>query len=181
MTTVVLAVISVAGSAATIYLFAEEMRNRRRFGWKHVERLVTRLIADMTARDYTPDLVLGVGRGGAILAGMLAGNLGHLPLAVIDTVLDRSDGESRASIRFPECCPALRDKSVLVVVGELYSGIDLRNGIEFVRHRHPREIRTATLLTHPAAAVQPDFVGLETDKPLTAPWRITDSYRLRRL
>jgi hypoxanthine phosphoribosyltransferase len=176
-----LLVLSVAASAVTIYLFAEELQNRRRFGWKHVEKLVEGLLDDMRTRDYSPDLVLGVGRGGAILAGMLAGNLGHLPLAVVDTILDRSAGISRATIRFPECCPDLRDKDVLIVVGELYSGEDLRRGIEFAERQNPRAIKTATLLTHPAASIRPDFVGLETAKPLSAPWRISEHYKLKRL
>jgi hypoxanthine phosphoribosyltransferase len=157
------------------------MRSRRRFGWKQVEKLVKVLLEEMRTRGYRPDLVLGIGRGGAILGGMLAGNLGHIPLAVVDTELDHSDGVSKARIRFPDCCPSLTDKSVLVVVGELFSGEDLRQGMEFVRSRHPAQIRTATLLTHPAASVRPDFVGLKTDRPLSAPWRITDAYRTHRL
>jgi hypoxanthine phosphoribosyltransferase len=179
--TVLLVTLSIAGSVTSIYFFGEEMRSRRRFGWKHMEKLVRKLIADIHHRDYAPDLVLGVGRGGAILAGMLAGNLGDVPLAVVDTIIDHSTGTSSAKIRFPASCPPLRDKSVLIVVGELYSGEDLRQGIEFAKRRHPCEIRTATLLTHHAASVRPDFVGQETDKPLTAPWRLTDHYKEHRL
>jgi len=181
MTTILLALISLISSAATIYLFLEELRNRRQFGWKHADALVKKLLQEMRRKSYTPDLVLGVGRGGAILAGMLAGNLGHLPLAVIDTVLDRSEGVSTAKVRFPESCPPVKDKSVLVVVGELYSGEDLKQAVEFVRRRRPREIKTATLLTHPAASIRPDFVGLESKQPLTAPWRISDQYKTQRL
>lgn len=181
MTAMLVIIVTVGGSATSIYLFGEEMRSRRSFGWKHMEKLVRKLIADIHHRDYTPDLVLGVGRGGAILAGMLAGNLDGVPLAVVDTIIDHSTGTSSAKIRYPESCPPLKDKSVLIVVGELYSGEDLRQGVEFAKRRHPREIRTATLLTHPAASVRPDFVGQQTDKPLTAPWRLTDRYKEHRV
>lgn len=178
--TVGLAVLSALASAVTLYLFLERLKDRRQFGWKHVERLVKKLLSDIQRQDYKPDIVLGVGRGGAILAGMLAGNLGHLPLAVVDTVLDRSSSINTATVRFPECCPSLRDKEILLVVGELYSGEDLRAGMEFAKERLPRGIKTASLLTHPAASVRPDFVGIETERPLTAPWRITDIYKTRR-
>ncbi|ERR1700722_265077 len=181
MTALLVIIVTVVGSATSIYLFGEEMRSRRSFGWKHMEKLVRKLIAEIHHRDYTPDLVLGVGRGGAILAGMLAGNLDGVPLAVVDTIIDHSTGTSSAKIRYPESCPSLKDKSVLIVVGELYSGEDLRQGVEFAKRRHPREIRTATLLTHPAASVRPDFVGQQTDKPLTAPWRLTDRYKEHRV
>lgn len=179
--TIFLAVLSTFASVSTVYLFAEEMRSRRRFGWKQVTKLVREMLTDMRTRGYTPDLVLGVGRGGSILAGMLAGNMGHLPLAVLDTVLEHPQGVSRVEFRFPDCCPPLRDKNVLIVVGELYSGEDLRHAIEFVRRRHPREIKTASLLTHPAASVRPDFIGFQSAKPLSAPWRMTDAYKFHRL
>jgi len=179
--TIFLAVLSAVASTSTVYLFAEEMRSRRRFGWKQVTKLVRDMLTDMRTRGYTPDLVLGVGRGGSILAGMLAGNMGHLPLAVLDTVLEHPHGVSHVEFRFPDCCPALRDKNVLIVVGELYSGEDLRHAIEFVQRRHPREIKTASLLTHPAALVRPDFIGFQSAKPLSAPWRMTDAYKIHRL
>lgn len=179
--TIFLAVLSAVASTSTVYLFAEEMRSRRRFGWKQVTKLVRDMLTDMRTRGYTPDLVLGVGRGGSILAGMLAGNMGHLPLAVLDTVLEHPHGVSHVEFRFPDCCPALRDKNVLIVVGELYSGEDLRHAIEFVQRRHPREIKTASLLTHPAASVRPDFIGFQSAKPLSAPWRMTDAYKVHRL
>jgi uncharacterized protein len=179
--TIFLAVLSAVASTSTVYLFAEEMRSRRRFGWKQVTKLVRDMLTDMRTSGYTPDLVLGVGRGGSILAGMLAGNMGHLPLAVLDTVLEHPHGVSHVKFRFPDCCPALRDKNVLIVVGELYSGEDLRHAIEFVQRRHPREIKTASLLTHPAASVRPDFIGFQSAKPLSAPWRMTDAYKIHRL
>jgi hypoxanthine phosphoribosyltransferase len=179
--TIALAIVTTLASATSIYLFAEDLRSRRRFGWKQVASLVKAMVDEMRVRGYAPDLVLGVGRGGSILAGMLAGNLGHLPLAVLDTVLEHPDGISRVRIRFPDCCPSLKDKNVLIVVGELYSGEDMRHAIDFVRRRHPREIKTASLLTHPAASVRPDFIGFQSAKPLSAPWRMTDAYRVNRL
>jgi hypoxanthine phosphoribosyltransferase len=179
--TLFLAILGATASAASVYLFAEEMRSRRRFGWKQVEALVRQMLKEMQSRNYRPDLVLGVGRGGSILAGMLAGNLGHLPMAVLDTELDRPEGISKVEFRFPSCCPPLKDKRILLVVGELYSGEDLNHAIQFARRRHPAEIKTASLLTHPAALVRPDFIGLESNKPLSAPWRMTDTYKTHRL
>jgi hypoxanthine phosphoribosyltransferase len=179
--TIALAIFTTLASITSVYLFAEDLRSRRRFGWKQVASLVRSMIDEMRGRGYSPDLVLGIGRGGSILAGMLAGNLGHLPLAVLDTVLEHPDGVSRVRFRFPDCCPSLKDKNVLIVVGELYSGEDMRHAIDYVRRRHPHDIKTAALLTHPAASVRPDFIGFRSAKPLSAPWRMTDAYRVNRL
>lgn len=153
--TIALGVLSAVASVTSVYLFTEEMRSRRRFGWKQVEALVREMLEDIRTRGYRPDLVIGIGRGGSILAGMLAGNMGHLPLAVLDTTLDHSDGISRVEFRFPNCCPTLREKSVFIVVGELYSGEDLRAAIEFVRRRHPSEVkRLRCSLTQPRLSAQ---------------------------
>lgn len=179
--TVFLAILGALASAAGLYLFAEDMRSRRRFGWKQVTALVRRMLNEMQSLSYKPDLVVGIGRGGAILAGMLAGNLGHLPLVVLDTVIDHPNGIRRVEFRFPDCCPPLKGKRILLVVGELYSGEDLRHAIEFAQLQQPAEIKAASLLTHPAAVVKPDFVGRETGKPLSAPWRITDAYKVSRI
>lgn len=179
--TITLGVISTVASVVSIYLFAEELRNRRQFGWKHVDKLVRKIILSIQRDDFKPDLVIGLGRGGAILAGILAGNMNHLPLVVLDTILEKEGGMSTVRVRFPQSCPPLRDLNVLLVVGELYSGEDLKKGIDFVRRRHPKSIRTASLLSHPAASIQPNFLGLESDRPLSAPWRISDHYRTQRL
>jgi len=179
--TISLGVLTTVASATSIYLFADDLRSRRRFGWKQVDRLVLKLIEEMRARGFRPDLVIGVGRGGAIVAAMLAGNMGHLPLVVLDTILEHEEGVSTVTFRFPDSCPPVRDRTVLAVVGELYSGEDLRHAIQFIARRHPRELKTASLLTHPAASVRPEFIGLLSDKPLTAPWRLTDAYKMRRL
>jgi hypoxanthine phosphoribosyltransferase len=112
---------------------------------------------------------------------MLAGNLGLVPLVVLDTILEKTNGVSHARIRFSEACPPLKDKAVLVVVGEVYSGEDLKVGIDYVKRRHPRVVKSGTLLTHPAAGIFPDFIAMESDRPLSAPWRITDQYKHQRL
>jgi hypothetical protein len=84
--TVVATVLSVMASAVTILLFLQYMRDRGRLTWRVVEACVKKVLAEMNEVDYKPDLVVGVGRGGAVVGGMLAGNLGHVVAAVIVTL-----------------------------------------------------------------------------------------------
>jgi hypoxanthine phosphoribosyltransferase len=181
MVTIAITVIGVVGSVLAVYQFAEERRRRRRFGWRDVDKLVLRLLKTLEHDEFDPDLVLGVGRGGAIVAGMLAGNLGQLPLVCIDTESKRDRGRKQCVIRFPSAVPVLRDKRVLIVVGELYSGEDMRTAMDFVVRRKPESFKTLSLLSHPASVVRPDFVGLETKVPLSAPWRLTENYKNNRI
>lgn len=181
MTTVVLTVVAIVASLIAIYLFVEEMRERFSFGWKHVNKLVRKLIDELRSSSFDPDTIVGVGRGGAILAGMLAGNMGQVPLAVLDTEVHQDQGVTSARLRNPDTCPSVKGQSVLLVVGELFTGEDLKAAIGFIQAMHPRELKTLTLLTHRAASVNPDFVGMETNRPLSAPWRISDHYRDNRI
>ena len=179
--TLALSVFGAVAAILTVILFVDQFKDRTGFGWRHVDRLIKKLLREMRLRGYSPDLVLGVGRGGAIVAGMIAGNIGLVPLAVLDTELRHENGVNTASLRYPECCPSLKDKSVLIVVGELYSGQDMLMAMKYVESQGPQEIKTVALLTHPASSVRPDFIGFESQKPLTAPWRISEDYKQARL
>lgn len=183
MTAFVVAAIGIVSGLIAIWEFAQYLHDRDRLTWRVVDVAIKKVLKEMDSHDYRPDLVLGVGRGGAIVAGMVAGNLGHVPLAVIDTVLDRSKSMSEVRLRFEDACPDLKDQRVLVVVGELYSGEDLRAAFRFVNDRDPTDVRTMSLFSHPSAttSIRPDYLGRETKKPLDAPWRISEVYRTRRL
>ncbi len=177
----VIGAIGLASSIVGIGYFAADIHNKRNFGWKHVEKLLKQMIRDIDRAKFDPDIVVGLGRGGAILAGILAGNLGHIPLYVIDTYSEKRSGIKEVRLRNTEFFPDIAGQRVLLVVGELYTGEDLRRGIEFIESRGAGDLRTMSLLTHPTASVMPDFYGIETAKPLTAPWRITAKYREARI
>lgn len=164
-----------------MWQLAQYLRDRGRLTWRVVGGAMRHVLDEMNKVDYRPDLIIGVGRGGAIVGGMLAGNLGHVPLFVVDTILDRSKKVSQALVRYPTLCPDLSGLSVLLAVGELYSGEDLRSAAEYVETLGPVEIRTMSLFSHPAASIRPDYVGRMTNRPLDAPWRITEVYRTKRL
>lgn len=178
---ILITLISLLASGITIYLFVRLMREIGRPTWHQVERGIKSLLAQMQKTDYVPEIIIGVGRGGGIVASIIAGNLGYIPLFVLDTILDRSGPVSHAAIRYPDCCPDVAGHLVLLVVGELYSGEDLRVAKEYIEQRQPREVRTLSLFSHPAASIRPTYVGKETKQPLSAPWRLSDTYKARRL
>ncbi|KPA17572.1 hypothetical protein MHK_002210, partial [Candidatus Magnetomorum sp. HK-1] len=125
-------------------------------------------------------IIIGVGRGGSIIAGFLAGNLGFIPLSHLDTEISNNFGERSAVIRFELDIPVMQ-KKVLLVVGELYSGLDLKIAREYIINKQPKEIKTLSLFTQPTSIVQPDFYGIRTKHPVSAPWRISSTYKTGRL
>ncbi|MET8044735.1 phosphoribosyltransferase family protein [Micromonospora sp. NPDC005215] len=180
MNVVSLVISSIAG-LISIFFSIRLVRERNKISWRMVETCTRSLLEEIQASSFDPDVVIGVGRGGAILGGMLAGNMGHLPLFVVDTILDRTDGVSAAHIRYPGVLPDLAGKKLLLAVGELYSGQDLRAALDLAKSKSPSMIKTVSLFSHPASSIRPDYVGRETRQPLSAPWRMSDVYRTRRL
>ncbi|GAB7049549.1 phosphoribosyltransferase [Catenuloplanes indicus] len=177
----VFTIISSVAAVLTVLLSVRFVRERNRPSWRIVEQTMKESLAEIRRSGFDPDVIVGVGRGGAIVAGMLAGNLGHRPLFVIDTVLEKNDGVSEARIRYPDVMPSLAGKRILVAVGELYSGEDLKVAVKAVREQSPASVKTFSLFSHPATGIKPDFCGHETKQPLSAPWRMSEEYRVRRL
>lgn len=176
-----LLVVSFVASVLTIGLFVQVQYERRSPSWYVVCKRVRCLIQQLNDDGYQPDMIVGIGRGGAIVGGMLAGNLGHVPLFVLDTIVDHSNHERSARLRYPGLCPHLLHLRILLVVGELYTGEDLRVAKHFIEEKAPAELRTLSLYSHPASTIRPDYVGGESKRPLTAPWRLTDVYRNTRV
>jgi len=130
---------------------------------------LARALALKVAREYDPDLVIGVARAGA------------LPGAVVATILDvdfysmriARPGEDDPERDSPEIMSAApREASgrrVLIVDEVTTSGNTLRLALAAVRAVHPTEVRTATSFAR-ARGYQPDFYALKTDAEVILPW-----------
>lgn len=175
-------VVSLIAGVLALYQFAEE-RRRKAISWRRVDRLVVELVQEIERHNFTPDLIIGVGRGGALIAAMLATNLeGRIELACIDTeVTEDGQGRKHVILRRPESLPAMADRHVLVVVAELYSGQDMRDAINYLDEQHPAEVRTLAVLRGPSSNVRPTFVGVQTTHEPLAPWRLTEAARRGRI
>lgn len=176
-------VIGVVSGVIALWEFAVRFRRRTALTWGDIQPSMDDLIERVRQDVFDPEVVLGIGRGGAIVAAMVATRLKQDERFVfVDTMSESlKHGRKRVSIRFPESVPDLAGKRVLIVVGELYMGLDLDAAIEFVEARQAAAIRTLTLLAGPTTIVKPDLCGIATKHAPLAPWRITDAGKGGRL
>jgi hypoxanthine phosphoribosyltransferase len=174
--------IGVLGSVVAVYQFVED-RRRKAVSWHHVDKLVVELVNEIERRSFAPDLIVGVGRGGALIAAMIATNLeGRIELACVDTEGNFDEaGRKHVLLRHPENLPDVSGKHVLVVVAELYSGQDMRDAIDYLESHNARRIETLAVLAGPSSNVRPDYVGQVTKHEPLAPWRLTDAARHGRI
>lgn len=128
-----------------------------------------RALALRVARDYEPEVVVGIARAGVVPAGVVASILRTDLYAM---TISRKEGGEQIRER-PEVLSAapiqLRGRRVLVVDEITTSGETLRLALAAVRDVGPAEVRTATCFARPQG-YPPDYVALETDAELIFPW-----------
>lgn len=128
-----------------------------------------RALALRVARDFEPDLVVGIARAGVIPGAVVASILRKDFYAL--TISRREGGEvvrDRPAVlsAAPLQC---QGKRVLLVDEITSSGETLRLGLASIRDLSPQEVRTATSFTRPRG-FKPDFTALETDATIIFPW-----------
>ena len=128
-----------------------------------------RALALRVAREYRPDVVIGIGRTGAIPGAIVAS---ILRVDFHSVKISRRDDEGIELERpavFSQVPLEVQDQRVLIVDEISTSGDTLRLAIAAVRDVGPAEIRTATSFVRPQG-FKPDFHALETDATVIFPW-----------
>ena len=128
-----------------------------------------RALALRVARDFEPDLIVGIARAGvfpgAVVASVLRKDFYSLTISRREggeLVRDRPAVLSAAPL---QC----QGKKILLVDEITSSGDTLRLGLASIRDRGPSEVRTATSFAR-TGGFQPDYLALQTDANIIFPW-----------
>lgn len=127
-----------------------------------------RALALRVAREYRPDLVIGIATAGVIPAATVAAML-HADFESMK--ISRRDGERmQAYPRVLSPTPVeARGRRVLIVDEITTSGDTLRLALAAVREVGPADVRTATSFVRPGG-YRPNYFALETDQLVVYPW-----------
>ena len=137
-----------------------ETRHTGRYTWDDVVRGVSHICLAIEADDFLPDAVLGLGRSGGVMAGLVAGFLGSLPVRLLDIAYDdgprglnvslqRIDGQ----LKFPP-----RTSRVLIVEGATTGGLTPRRAEAALKRKFPRyDMRFAVLIQSVTSAFRADY------------------------
>jgi hypoxanthine phosphoribosyltransferase len=164
----------------------DEDGHGRWISWREVQEWARETRAALARARFDPDMVIGLGRGGAILGGMIAGALGLKPVTVLDMVHrpDEEEGEEERHIEGAlELTGYEGTFKALLVQGEVRSGRSLLAAQEFVegkvreKRKLSLELRTIALVVYPEVPVEerPDHY-LKLAK-LDPPWRGIPGYQ----
>jgi hypoxanthine phosphoribosyltransferase len=128
-----------------------------------------RALALRVARDYQPDIVVGIARAGVIPGAVIAS---ILQCDFHSMLISRKAGaevvRDRPAVLSAAPSDAM-DRRVLLVDEITTTGDTFRLGLAAVRDAHAAEIRTAAMFARPRGYT-PDFFALQTDATLIFPW-----------
>jgi len=127
-----------------------------------------RALALKVARDYDPDIILGIARAGVIPGAVIAS---MLRLDFYSMKISRREGDEvreRPAV-LSAAPPQVRGQRVLIVDEITTSGDTMRLALAAVRDVHPAEVRTATSFARPTG-YQPDYAALAIDANVIFPW-----------
>ncbi|ASI98407.1 phosphoribosyltransferase [Thermococcus celer] len=137
--------------------------------WWQVDRAIFALADHL--REYGPDVIVGVARGGLIPAVRLSHVLGDVEVRVIDVKFykDIEERMERPVITIP-LHGSLEGKRVVVVDDVSDTGKTLEVVIDEVRKKGASDVKVACLSMKPWTKVVPDFYVFRTDKWVVFPW-----------
>ena len=136
--------------------------------WYEVEKAVTAL-ATTLEREFMPDIIVGIARGGLIPAVRLSHLLGDRLLRMIHMKFYKGVDLRRERPEILADVGELPPK-VLIVDDVADTGATLELALERVKERGAREVKIATLACKPRSRVKPDYYVFETDKWIVFPW-----------
>lgn len=123
-----------------------------------------RALALRVAREYRPDLVLGIAKAGVIPGAVVASIL-QCEFASMVVTREEEDAEPILVSGPPA---TIRGRRVLIVDETCDTGSTLKLALTEVRARQPAEVRTAvSFKTGPYA---PDYHAFETESFILLPW-----------
>ncbi len=128
-----------------------------------------RALALRVARDYDPDVVVGIAAAGVIPGAVVAAMLQKEFYSIKITRRASEEGVRQRPEILSAAPPQVAGRRVLLVDEICDSGETMRMALAAVRDVGPTEIRTATSLVR-KGGYEPDYYALEAEDVVVFPW-----------
>ena len=125
---------------------------------------ICRALALRVARDYQPEIVLGVAKAG-VIPGVVVASILQSEFSSM-TVTRMAEGAAPVLVTGPP--PTIRGRRVLVVDETCDTGSTMKLALNEVRALQPSEVRTA--VSFKTGDYAPDYHAFETESFIVLPW-----------
>jgi hypoxanthine phosphoribosyltransferase len=155
---------------------AEECFECQVMNWNLFYKLAKQVAKKINSSDYKPDMIVGLARGGWVLARVLCDLIGVKDLLSLKVehwgVTATPDGTAKLKYLLNV---DLNGKKVLVVDDITDTGESMRVTIDYLKSLKPSEVRTAALQHITSAKFKPDYIGEEIKwRWVIFPWNFTE-------
>nr|WP_319473698.1 phosphoribosyltransferase family protein [uncultured Sphaerochaeta sp.] len=172
---------AIIGFIGTVWKTINIWMSQKTFSWKDFDRQVKSIIRQMRKDGFYPDIIVSIGRGGAIVGATISGNLHHcerkapkdsenITILGCDRVYEWKNGQrievGNAMVDFSP----ITGKKVLVVASDVMTGGTMKRFLEQLREVNPSVIRTSCLVKGVTASFSPDYVGKVIPGDFKMPW-----------
>jgi uncharacterized protein len=129
---------------------------------------LSRALALKVAREYDPEIVLGVATAGVIPGAVVAAILGREFHSIIVSRRYQSESVRETPAVFGAVPSAVRGRRVLIVDETCDSGVTMRLAVSAIVNAGAAEVRTAVAFK--TGAFEPDYHALATESTIVLPW-----------
>ena len=144
--------------------------------WDEVYSLASDL-SEKVRRGFSPDVVVGIARGGLVPARLLADLLGVSSMLTVGVAFYKDIARRERQPKITQALPShIAGKHLLVVDDVADTGKSLELVVGELKMAQ-RDVRTATLYWKPWAEFNPDFYAKETDAWIIFPWERMETLR----
>jgi uncharacterized protein len=125
---------------------------------------ICRALALRVAKEYQPEIVLGIAKAG-VIPGVVVASI--LQCDFVSMVVTRNEGDAQpVLVTGPP--PSIRGRRVLVVDETCDTGSTMKLALNEVRAIRPGEVKSA--VSFKTGEYTPDFHAFETDNFIILPW-----------
>ena len=150
-------------------------------GWDEVYDMMINLARQVRDSDYSPQVIVGVSRGGWPPARIMSDLLENSNLANMKVEFYTNIGITAKTPKITQPVTSqVTGKRVLVVDDVADSGHSLRVASKHLRERGAREIKVLTIYMKPKSIFKPDHFARETTKWVIFPWERLEAVKLIR-
>jgi hypothetical protein len=144
--------------------------------WSDIEASLLTLADKISESDYRPDMIVGIARGGWVVARILSDLLDVRDLASIKIEFYKGVDEK---VKVPKITQPISDspkgKFVLVADDVADTGESLMLAQRHLIDQGARALKVATIHYKPWSKFRPDYYFLETDDWIMYPWEIRET------
>lgn len=152
---------------------------KNQFTWDEIEVGIKKLKQQIIDSDYKPTIIVGIGRGGAIISSLLSGNFSnerHIPFIALERKYENKEGMRCASL-FDDVSFSKDLDRVLLVAGDIVTGKTADTFTDFLKKQGAKEIRFLAYAMITSTNKKPDYFYSKIDSNnFRFPWMFSDEY-----